>query len=212
MPDGEDARPAGGALRTAWLVGVVAVAGVCGLSAGGAAAEADGSTPLTELDSTSGKRTWLFEPGTFNPLAKLQGGAVWGVLPDHAGSPVELYDGAGSRSYSTVLDLYGESRPVEAGTDCPFRFAGQYADEETGLYYNRFRYYDPAQGGYLTPDPIGLAGGLRAYGYVEDPLGWVDPLGLAKKCGTDPDASGGEATSPPRRSEPSIGPSAAQRS
>jgi len=62
---------------------------------------------------------------------------------------------------------------------CTFRFAGQYVDEESGLYYNRYRYYLPETGQYISSDPIGLAGGNNPYGYVNDPLGYVDPLGLA---------------------------------
>ncbi|MBI0473517.1 RHS repeat-associated core domain-containing protein, partial [Pectobacterium parmentieri] len=50
---------------------------------------------------------------------------------------------------------------------------------ETGLYYNRHRYYDAESGQYLSPDPIGLLGGIRSQGYVHNPLEWVDPLGLA---------------------------------
>ncbi|MEQ4908056.1 RHS repeat-associated core domain-containing protein, partial [Proteus vulgaris] len=59
-----------------------------------------------------------------------------------------------------------------------FRFAGQYEDKESGLYYNRFRYYDKDTGQYISPDPIGLLGGFNPYGYVHCPTGWVDPLGL----------------------------------
>ncbi|WP_415843134.1 RHS repeat-associated core domain-containing protein, partial [Yersinia entomophaga] len=59
------------------------------------------------------------------------------------------------------------------------KFAGQLLDEESGLHYNRFRYYDPQACCYLSPDPIGLAGGENTYGYVHNPLGWIDPLGLA---------------------------------
>ncbi|MFQ6553050.1 RHS repeat-associated core domain-containing protein [Aestuariibius insulae] len=59
------------------------------------------------------------------------------------------------------------------------RFQGQWEDEESGLHYNRFRYYDPEATQYLSPGPIGLAGGVRPQGYVADPNGWVDPLGLA---------------------------------
>ncbi|MFP1787703.1 RHS repeat-associated core domain-containing protein, partial [Lonsdalea quercina] len=51
-------------------------------------------------------------------------------------------------------------------------------DAETGLYYNRHRYYDADSGQYISPDPIGLAGGIRPQGYVHNPLEWVDPLGL----------------------------------
>jgi RHS repeat-associated protein len=58
---------------------------------------------------------------------------------------------------------------------------GQYEDAETGLYYNRFRYYDAEAGQYTSQDPIGLAGGAALYGYVHDPLAWVDPLGLSRR-------------------------------
>ncbi len=63
--------------------------------------------------------------------------------------------------------------------DNPLRFQGQYYDPETGLHYNRHRYYNPANGRFMTPDPIGLAGGLNNYQYVPNPTGWMDPLGLA---------------------------------
>ncbi|PAU63975.1 hypothetical protein BZL41_11065, partial [Pseudomonas sp. PIC25] len=55
---------------------------------------------------------------------------------------------------------------------------GQYFDAETGLHYNRHRYYNPNTGCFLTPDPIKLSGGLNNYQYVNNPTGWVDPLGL----------------------------------
>ena len=58
-------------------------------------------------------------------------------------------------------------------------FAGQYTDDESGLAYNRFRYYDPQSGCYLKSDPIGLNGGEPPYAYVHNPMGWVDPFGLA---------------------------------
>jgi RHS repeat-associated protein len=64
--------------------------------------------------------------------------------------------------------------------DYNLRFAGQYADEESGLHYNRHRYYDSETGQYLSPDLIGLAGGVDPYGYVANPLKYVDPLGLCK--------------------------------
>jgi RHS repeat-associated protein len=67
--------------------------------------------------------------------------------------------------------------------DLPFRFAGQYEDIETGLYYNRFRYYDPSIGSYLSQDPIGLVGNNPTlYGYVNNVNFYVDIFGLAAKA------------------------------
>jgi RHS repeat-associated protein len=66
--------------------------------------------------------------------------------------------------------------------DNPLRFQGQYFDQESGLHYNRHRYYNPDIGRYLTPDPVKLAGGINGYQYVPNPTGWVDPLGLSANC------------------------------
>ncbi len=71
----------------------------------------------------------------------------------------------------------------------PIRFQGQYFDEETGLHYNRFRYYDPGVGEFITQDPIRLLGGYNNYQYVKSPLEWIDPYGLAS-FKTDVDFTG----------------------
>jgi RHS repeat-associated protein len=55
---------------------------------------------------------------------------------------------------------------------------GQYHDEETGLYYNRYRYYDPGPGQFASQDPIGLLGGVNHYQYAPNSASWIDPLGL----------------------------------
>uniref|UniRef100_UPI00146FB8C2 RHS repeat-associated core domain-containing protein n=1 Tax=Comamonas composti TaxID=408558 RepID=UPI00146FB8C2 len=65
----------------------------------------------------------------------------------------------------------------------PLRFQGQYFDEETGLHYNRFRYYDPHCGRFVSRDPIGLAGGINTFQYAPNAVGWVDPLGLNRLGG-----------------------------
>ena len=61
----------------------------------------------------------------------------------------------------------------------PLRYAGQYADGETGLHYNLFRYYDPQVGRVIVQDLIGLNGGWNLYQYAPNPLGWIYPLGLS---------------------------------
>jgi RHS repeat-associated protein len=59
----------------------------------------------------------------------------------------------------------------------PFRAPGQWEDLETGLHYNRYRYYDPEVGRYISPDPIGFDGGYNLYEYGPNPIGWADPMG-----------------------------------
>ena len=89
-------------------------------------------------------------------------------------------------SSKTAKNSFGIISSAHAANDKsakPFefnlRFAGQYEDIESGYHYNWHRYYDPSTGRYLTPDPIGLAGGLNGYGYAgQDPMASVDPFGL----------------------------------
>lgn len=125
--------------------------------------------------------TWVFEADTFVPAAKIQGGKQYSIVTDYLGTPVQMYDGQGNKTWDCTLDIYGKVFAVDKGTefDCPFRFQGQYADEETGLYYNRFRYYLPHIGMYFTPDPIRIVGNNPTlYGYVFDNNMQIDPLGL----------------------------------
>jgi RHS repeat-associated protein len=92
-----------------------------------------------------------------------------------------MYDEKGQTVWETRLDIYGKVHTFAGRSlsDCPFRYQGQYEDSETGLYYNRFRYYSPEDGMYLSQDPIGLAGNNPTlYGYVKDTNSWVDVFGL----------------------------------
>lgn len=79
---------------------------------------------------------------------------------DQLGTPLRLTDGTGTVVWSAEYDPFGKATVSGASTITNnFRFPGQYYDEETGLQFNWHRYYDPSTGRYLTPDPIGLAGG-----------------------------------------------------
>ncbi|MFJ7284216.1 RHS repeat-associated core domain-containing protein [Pseudomonas sp. NPDC099000] len=136
-------------------------------------------------------RSYVYEPGTFRPLAMLDGKGPRKACPfyyqlDHLGTPQELTDFGGEIVWSAKYNAYGKiTRQTFGGgeqLEQPLRFQGQYFDAESGLHYNRHRYYDPEVGRYLTPDPVKLAGGLNQYQYTPNPTGWVDPLGLSGNC------------------------------
>ncbi|UOQ51736.1 DUF6531 domain-containing protein [Hymenobacter cellulosivorans] len=149
----------------------------------------DGDKPLhewSELEVGPGAGgvadvvTWLFEDDSFAPAAKLTSEGAYSVVCDHLGTPLMLYDSQGAPTWEMSLDSYGDVRQGKGKPqDCPFRYQGQYEDAETGLYYNRFRYYNPEAGSYISQDPIDLEGGLSFYSYVSNPTSWLDPYGLA---------------------------------
>jgi RHS repeat-associated protein len=95
------------------------------------------------------------------------------------GTPLELLSTGGAVEWSAQLSVWGQGEKISGErVSCDLRFQGQWFDEETGLHYNYLRYYDPEAGIFLSPDPIGLAGGLQAYAYTQNPLLFVDPIGL----------------------------------
>ncbi|WP_411379467.1 RHS repeat-associated core domain-containing protein [Pseudomonas sp. MPB26] len=133
-------------------------------------------------------RSYLYEPDSFRPLALLEGFGPKETKPyhyqlDHLGTPQELTAPDGEIVWSAHYRAYGEITRLDVNKiDNPLRFQGQYFDPESGLHYNRHRYYNPDIGRYMTPDPVKLAGGINAYQYVPNPTGWVDPLGLSANC------------------------------
>ncbi|NUP67324.1 MAG: RHS repeat protein [Nonomuraea sp.] len=142
----------------------------------------DGST-LAEERRDGRTTVWEWEPDGLRPVSQLvragRGERFYAIVTDLVGAPAELVDTAGNLVWRARRSLWGAPvGPATTGVDCPLRFPGQYADEETGLHYNRFRYYDPGIAQYLSSDPLGLAGGRWPHGYVLNPLTWLDPLGL----------------------------------
>ncbi|WP_432805270.1 RHS repeat domain-containing protein [Escherichia coli] len=115
------------------------------------------------------------------------------AVSDLTGRPVMLFNSEGKtvwRPGQTSLWGLALSLPADTGYPDPrgeldpeadpgLLYAGQWQDAESGLCYNRFRYYEPETGMYLVSDPLGLAGGEQTYRYVPNPCGYVDPLGLA---------------------------------
>jgi RHS repeat-associated protein len=142
----------------------------------------------TEGDPVVEERTYCFEDGGFVPWAHRETGpdgyggrrSVWAFyVNDPIGTPEELVDGAGAVLAELDRQVWGRTEVGEgARASTPLRFQGQHDDAETGLFYNHHRYYEPDVGIYLSPDPIGLEGGLRPFAYGINPIAWVDPLGL----------------------------------
>ncbi len=101
------------------------------------------------------------------------------IHTDHLGTPRVVTDKNKSVLWRMEGDQFGDVQPQVAEIKMPLRHAGQYADDESGLFYNYFRYYDPSTGRYVTSDPIGLEGGLNTFGYVGgSPVHFTDSLGL----------------------------------
>ena len=104
------------------------------------------------------------------------------IHADHLGTPQEVVSEEGKVVWLARYKAWGRIYKLDKEEIAqPFRFQGQYEDAETGLFYNRYRYYDPDSARYLTQDPIGLAGGTNPFSYAPSSTGWTDPLGLSGK-------------------------------
>ena len=113
---------------------------------------------------------------------------------DNLGTPQVLTDSNGEIVWQASYDAFGKARVAIDKVINNLRFPGQYFDQESGLDYNFHRFYDPETGRYVSADPIGLAGGMNLYAYVEnDPVNWIDPWGLrfAESWGAGGAAIGG---------------------
>ncbi|WP_437622126.1 restriction endonuclease fold toxin [Sorangium sp. So ce1151] len=150
----------------------------------------DGDVLAADIDSERGVRTFVHAPGTFAPLLQQQDGRVLTYVTDHLGTPKELLDPRGLVAWAAAHSAWGKVADVwrdpisvlnhRTAVESPFRLLGQYADDETGLCYTRFRYFDPEIGGWCSPDPLGAYGGQHLFAFDGSPTVQTDPLGLAK--------------------------------
>lgn len=139
--------------------------------------------------------TWDWEPGTWRAATQTErqwssasqtdfDQRFFSIVTDLAGGADQFVSVSGQVTRGATADIWG--RPVSGGGvpgPSPLGKPGQYRDEETGLDYNYFRYYDPETGRYLTGDPLGLEPAPNQYAYVINPLAWIDPLGLGSQSG-----------------------------
>ncbi|WP_375576372.1 DUF6531 domain-containing protein [Paracidovorax oryzae] len=173
--------------------------------------EPDSFVPLAKLESEWKGEAADKEWEEVKESARPKDFAAYYYQCDQIGAPQELTDEQGRIVWAASYRVWGQTQALQVmrtGTDDaavftqaerplalaaqghiqslsfveqPLRFQGQYFDGETGLHYNRFRYYDPVTGRFVHQDPIGFGGGENFYFYGPNPWSWLDPLGLARK-------------------------------
>ena len=135
----------------------------------------DGNRLSWEVAADGTRRCYFYaKPEDYTPVmfcdVPVDGGDIktYFIHHDHARRPILVTDKDGDVVWSAEVAAYGRA-VVGASSTLEFnlRAPGQYYDSETGLHYNYHRYYDPETGRYITPDPIGLAGGINTYTYGE---------------------------------------------
>jgi RHS repeat-associated protein len=139
----------------------------------------DSDRVIATLGADGGiRQEMIYRDSSAEPLACSADG-MWYYDNDRVGAPLAMLTPGGDVVGSIAYDAHGA---IEVGglaaRHCPFRFLGQWEDAETGLCYNRFRYYDPTIGCFLSADPLGIGAGENPYRYAPNPWAWVDPLGL----------------------------------
>ncbi len=160
-----------------------------------------------ELEKSSGVRVFVHHANDGHPLLQAERGEVFLVVTNQVGQARELIDGGGRVAWAARHDPWGrtlEERWDETGEQSrgyrvrsPFRLLGQYEDEETGLAFTRYRVFDAEVGRWLSPDPLGMRGGLNLQAFDGAPSVDIDPLGLSTGGGnphnhppyTNPDGS-----------------------
>lgn len=143
----------------------------------------DGDALVAEraIDQEPGTRSrceYLYYPHSFVPLAVVDGEVSYRFHNDPNGCPIRVTRGDGRVVWAARQEAWGEARALVDDLANSIRLQGQYEDRETGLHYNRHRYFDPLAGQFVTQDPLGMGAGPHPYQYAANASTWVDPLGL----------------------------------
>ncbi|VAW78256.1 Rhs family protein, partial [hydrothermal vent metagenome] len=125
------------------------------------------------------------------PLAQIVGSDIYYYHNSHLGTPESMTDSTQAAVWSASYTPFGKGTVTAGVVENNLRFPGQYYDQETGLHYNYFRYYDPSTGRYITSDPLGVLGlidvfgsdllpqDINLYNYTgNNPVNFIDPVGL----------------------------------
>lgn len=123
---------------------------------------------------------WEFDPYGFAPIGKIEKGKHYLCVNNVNGTPEELRASDGDSLWVGSCTSSGQQRAGQiTEVDCPISFLGQWKDHEVGLHYNRYRYYEPAAGRYISSDPIEFLGGSNSFLYSTNQIKWADPYGLS---------------------------------
>jgi RHS repeat-associated protein len=139
--------------------------------------------PSSTTASEGEAREYVYRPGTATAWACIAGPPsdtrLYYFDHDPNGAPVHAVDRDGHVVWSVRYTAWGEVAAVIADeVDFRLRLQGQYEDRETGLSYNRYRYFDPQSGQFISQDLLGTAAGEGLYTFAVNTSGWADPLGL----------------------------------
>ncbi|MEO1332439.1 MAG: RHS repeat-associated core domain-containing protein [Myxococcota bacterium] len=148
------------------------------------------SGALLSEASSSVSRDYIWVAGEL--IGVVSDGSAYHVATDHLGTPRRAYDGNGALALAVDVEAFGRAHRRADAIQIPIRYPGQYEDAETGLHYNRARFYDPSTGRYLTPDPRGQFGGdLTLFGYAaSNPGRYTDAEGESAVADAIPVAIG----------------------
>ena len=164
----------------------------------------DGTSLLAELDEFNNvMKRYAYLPGQPTPVAMTDAADTYWYVNNHIGYPKFLVDETETVVWTAAAQVFGSAVTVDEDPDGDqqnvvnnVRFPGQYFDEETGLHYNQFRYYDPDTGRYLREDPFDLLrltarldplliriGLTNQYVYTwNNPINWFDSTGLVNEA------------------------------
>jgi RHS repeat-associated protein len=154
----------------------------------------NGDNLVHETRPDGAQRHYMYASGSFRPIMcfdRTADAAEWTeslYVTDPRGCPEALIGPDGQVRWDATVGPWGERTATPSDEDIhqPLLLPGQYVDAAAGIAYNRARYYMPDLGTYLSPDPIGLDGGDHPYAYADDPICWIDPLGLSNADYTPP--------------------------
>lgn len=142
-----------------------------------------GQREKARWESPKKMREYVYYPEAFEPLTLIEGAGtardVYHYHNDPNGCPTRLTDANGEVRWGASYAAWGQTSKLYINRiDNPIRLQGQYFDLESGLTYNRHRYFDTGQGQFVSQDPLGLFAGHHLYEYAPNAWGSIDPLGL----------------------------------